>query len=114
MPPDPGIPLSRLTSAVGEGLTRDAMGELVSREVASWVPHDALNLVGLDPASGTISFGFWHRYPRDLARAEMLNCFLGEDSMRPVDLARRLGERIAEELQEKAETFKRKPHRAFH
>ncbi|MFF1379287.1 helix-turn-helix transcriptional regulator [Streptomyces sp. NPDC058308] len=89
MAPDPGVSLRRLTSAVGEGLTRDAMGALVSREVALWVPHDALNLVGLNPVSGTVSFGFWHRYPRDLARAEMLNCFLGDDSMRPIDLARR-------------------------
>jgi DNA-binding CsgD family transcriptional regulator len=89
MPPNVGLPLRRLTSAVGEGLTREIMGELVSREIALWVPHDALNLVGLEPVSGTVSFGFWHRYPWDLARAQMLNSFFGDDSLRPIDLARR-------------------------
>ncbi|MFJ2212102.1 helix-turn-helix transcriptional regulator [Streptomyces sp. NPDC101062] len=89
MPADPGVPLRRLISAVADGVTRESMGELVSREVALWVPHDALNLVGLDPLSGTVSFGFWHRYPWDLARAQMLNAFLGDDALRPIDLARR-------------------------
>ncbi|MFD4630919.1 helix-turn-helix transcriptional regulator [Streptomyces sp. NPDC058284] len=78
----------RLAAAVREPLDRDAVGELISREVASSVPHEAMNLVGLNPCTGTISFGFWHRYPPDLARAVMLNCYWGDDPMRPVDLAR--------------------------
>ncbi|TVL92521.1 helix-turn-helix transcriptional regulator [Streptomyces sp. SAJ15] len=67
----------------------DDMGAWFSREIAPRVPHDALHLIGMNPVTGTVSFGFWHRYEREFARAEMLNCYLGDDPFRPTELARR-------------------------
>lgn len=77
------------TAVARQPMSREAMGEALAHQVGSWVPHDAMNLVCLNPCSGTISFGFWHRYPRELAHAIMTNCHFGDDPMRPVDLARR-------------------------
>lgn len=88
-----GLDLERscrpLTGPVRERLAADEMGDLVSGVVAPWVAHDALHLIVTNPVTGTVSFGFWHGYPRDLAYAEMRNAYLGDDPLSPQVLAAR-------------------------
>jgi DNA-binding CsgD family transcriptional regulator len=61
----------RLGDAVCRGVTPSDLGEQISRAVDPWVRHDALRLVGLNPAAGLglASFSFWHGYEADLGRA---------------------------------------------
>jgi len=88
-----GLDLERssrlLTGPVRERLAVDEMGDLVSGVVAPWVAHDALHLIVTNPVTGTVSFSFWHGYPRDLAYAEMRNAYLGDDPVSPHVLAAR-------------------------
>lgn len=67
------------------------LGQLLSRLVASRVAHDALRLIGSNPALGleTGAFSFWHGYEPDLGRALLLSHYRGEDPLSPQRLALR-------------------------
>ncbi|SHG82736.1 helix-turn-helix transcriptional regulator [Streptoalloteichus hindustanus] len=86
---DPTNLAPKLTSAAHDNLTSDDLGDVLSASLSVLVAHDALHLIVCNPLTGTVSFGFWHRYPQNLAYAQMRNAYLGDDPMSPTALSRR-------------------------
>lgn len=78
-----------LRDAAGLRLSPDDLGELVSRCIATVVPHESLNLGGVNPATGIISMGLWHRGHPPLRLAQRLAAYQREDLFPPLDLAGR-------------------------
>jgi DNA-binding CsgD family transcriptional regulator len=68
-----------------------AAGAAISRIIRRKVPHDALRLVGLNPATGVGlgTFSFWHAYQPALVSDLVLNRHLDGDPCPPPLLARR-------------------------
>lgn len=85
-----------LCAAVAQAGGPVAAGAAISQIIRRWVPHDALRLVGLNPAAGIGlgSFSFWHDYHPALISALVLNNYLHGDPCSTSTLARR-GEPVA-------------------
>lgn len=78
-----------LYEVASKGAGPAEVGAGISRLIAGVVAHDALSLVGADPAteSGRGCFSFWHQYEPGLASALIMDSYLGRDPSRPVALA---------------------------
>ncbi|MFI6737049.1 helix-turn-helix transcriptional regulator [Nonomuraea sp. NPDC050451] len=70
-----------LCAALGPPATPAEVGAAISRIVSRQVAHDALRLVGLNPAIGIGlgAFSFWHEYQPALISALVLNRYLHGD-----------------------------------
>ncbi|MFF7726802.1 helix-turn-helix transcriptional regulator [Streptomyces sp. NPDC008001] len=81
-------PIHRLRAAVGERFVQDEMAELVSQAIGPLVAHDALRLFGMNPATGTVSYGFLHGFPTALLHAQLIDSYAGDDPFSPADIGR--------------------------
>lgn len=74
-----------LYAAASQNTDPEQVGAGISRVLAPIVAHDALSLVGTDPATGPGlgSFSFWHQYDPALVRELVLHRHLGSAPQRP-------------------------------
>ncbi|WP_214325714.1 helix-turn-helix transcriptional regulator [Nonomuraea sediminis] len=85
-----------LYAAIVQGGSPAATGAAISQIIGRRVAHDALRLVGLNPATGVGLgvFSFWHEYQHALISDLVLNRYLHGDPCPPPALAL-LGEPVA-------------------
>lgn len=74
-----------LHAAASRNTGPEEVGAGISRVLAPIVAHDALSLVGTDPATGPGlgSFSFWHQYDPALVRELVMHRHLGAAPQRP-------------------------------
>ncbi|QIB48134.1 helix-turn-helix transcriptional regulator [Streptomyces aureoverticillatus] len=80
-----------LLAAVELGVAADELSAVISRVVASVVPHDAAALIATSPTAGLgiPSFTFLHGVEPDIGRAMVHRFYAGNDPFPPRALARR-------------------------
>ncbi|MGZ9930705.1 LuxR C-terminal-related transcriptional regulator [Streptomyces sp. NC-S4] len=73
-----------LYAAASQDAAAEQVGAGISRVLAPIVAHDALSLVGTDPATGPGlgSFSFWHQYDPALVMELVMHRHLGDDPRR--------------------------------